>query len=50
MSLQPLGSGRACPPAADQPLPLVVCLPVIAGLSASLWLALAWVAKALLGL
>ncbi len=50
MSLQPLELGRAYPPAADQPLPLVVCLPVIAGLSVTLWLALARVAKALLGL
>ncbi len=50
MSSQLLELGRACPPAADQPLPFIVCLPVIAGLSAALWLMLARLAKALLGL
>ena len=50
MSLQPLELSRAYPSANDQPLPLVVCLPVIAGLSVTLWLGLAWLAKGLLGL
>lgn len=50
MSSQPLELGRAYPPAADQPFPLIVCLPVIAGLSATFWLMLARLAKALLGL
>ena len=50
MSSQPLELGRAYPTAANQSLPVIVCLPVIAGLSATLWLGLAWLAKALLGL
>ena len=50
MSSQPLELGRACPHAADRPLPLIVCLSFIAGLSATIWMALAWLAKALLGL
>lgn len=50
MSSHPLELDRVYPPAADQPLPLIICLPVIAGLSATLWLMLARLAEALLGL
>lgn len=37
-------------PAADQPLPLIVAFPIIMGLSATLWLMIVWLAKAMLGL
>lgn len=55
MSSQPLELDRAYRPAADQspteqPLPLIVALPFVMGLSAGLWLMIGRLAKALLGL
>ena len=50
MSPQPLELDRAYPPAADQPLPLIVALPFVLGLSATLWLMIGRLAEALLGL
>ncbi len=55
MSSQPLELDRAYRLAADQlpanqPLPLIVALPFIMGLSAALWLMIGRLAKALLGL
>lgn len=50
MVLRPAELDHACSPAAGQPLPLMVAFPIIMGLSATLWLMIGWLAKAVLGL
>ena len=50
MSLQPLELVEPCRPTTGQPLPLILALPIITGLSATLWLLIGRLAKMLLGL
>ena len=50
MSSQPLELVQAYRPTADQPLPLILALPIITGLSVTLWLLIGRLAKMLLSL